>query len=182
MTPNIYHETQIGQMCAVHAVNTLLQDKVFTPNDLASIGSHLDELEKSLIKPSGGETSTDKQSDQSDQSNLDSNGNFSIQVITVALALRGLELLPFHSSDSRAASARQSTYDQQAFICHKNNHWFTVRKFGSQWYNLDSLLPQPVELSHNQVHLSLFDTRKKIERFTGIFIVIGNLVNATRAD
>lgn len=171
----VYHERQYDDHCALHAINSLLQNPVFTVEELTSIGSHLDKHEMSLIDQTSS-NNTEKTSE-----NFDERGNFSIQVITAALALCQLELISFNSSDSRALFARQYTCGQQAFICHERDHWFTVRKFGSdKWYNLDSLLFAPEELSHNGIHISLFNRQQKINRFTGIFIVLGNLKEAKR--
>ena len=39
-------------------------------------------------------------------SNVDDSGYFSVQVLSAALSVWGLELLPFNSSDPRAAAAR----------------------------------------------------------------------------
>ncbi|XP_059350121.1 ataxin-3-like [Daphnia carinata] len=170
----IYHETQTGNLCALHAINNLLQDAVFTANDLIHIGQELDKNERALIQSSSGDVDDSLELPQ----NLDLSGNFSIQVIIVALAFCGLELVSLNSSDPRAILADQNTYSQQAFLCHKNDHWFTIRKFGSKWFNLNSLLPRPKKVSHNGSHLSLFATKELRDRYTGIFVVFGNLPNA----
>ena len=107
--------------------------------------------------------------------NMDRNGNFSIQVIIAALLLRQLETVPFNSSHLRAVSARANSFHQDAFICHRQNHWFTLRKIGSKWYNLNSLFPNPVEILNDGTHLSCFSTKEMLDSFTGIFIVVGNL-------
>lgn len=167
----IYHETQYGNLCALHAINNLLQNTVFTARELAAIGRRLDNYETSLIE----ETSSD---DDNTSENLDDTGNFSIQVISYALSLCHLELIPFNSSDPRAVSARQCTFNQQAFICHKNSHWFSVRKFHKRWFNLDSLLDKPERLADNGIHVSLFETQEDIDEFTGLFIVVGDLPEA----
>ena len=39
---------------------------------------------------------------------MDNSGNFSIQVVEKALALCGLQLIPFHSSYPRAVAARHT--------------------------------------------------------------------------
>lgn len=169
----IYHETQTAHMCALHAINNLLQDAEFTANDLVRIGHELDKHERALYGSISGDVN-----DSLESWNLDPSGNFSIQVMIVALALYGLELVSLNSSDPRAIAAAQNTYNQQAFVCHKDDHWFTIRKFGSKWYNLDSLLRYPKRLSDNAIHLSLFATRELTDSYTGIFVVMGNLQNA----
>lgn len=170
----IYHETQTENLCALHAINNLLQDAIFTANDLVNIGQELDKNERALTQSSSGDVNDSLELSQ----NLDPSGNFSIQVIIVALAFCGLELVSLNSSDPPAILAGQNTYNQQAFLCHKNDHWFTIRKFGSKWFNLNSLLPRPQKVSCNGSHLSLFATKELRDSYTGIFFVIGNLPNA----
>jgi Josephin len=43
---------------------------------------------------------------------------------------------------------------QQAFICNFREHWFTIRRLGYQWFNLNSMLSGPELLS--DTHLALF--------------------------
>ncbi len=88
--------------------------------------------------------------------NMDKSGNFSIQVMMEALAPCGLHLLPFHSSDPRDISARENSSNEQAFVCNRNNHWFTLRKIGNTWFDLNSLLPIPREIEVDGTQLCLF--------------------------
>ncbi len=88
----IYHERQVGNLCALHAINSVLQDRVFVEEDLIAIAENLDNLEQTL-------TSSTVECSQ----NMYRNGNFSIQVIIAALLLRQLEVVPFNSSHPRAA-------------------------------------------------------------------------------
>ena len=46
---------------------------------------------------------------------------------------------------------------QKAFICNYREHWFTIRKLGNQWFNLNSLLTGPELVSNT--FLSLFITQ-----------------------
>ncbi len=158
----------MGNLCALHTINNVLQGHVFTADDLFRIGRELDNYERSLIEPDG--------DTESSSQNLDSSGNFSIQVISFALALVELEIISFFSSDCRAEDARRNTCSQNAFIFHHDNHWFTVRKCGSRWFNLDSLLPYPEEMEDDGTHIfGLADAQKLNELFTGVFIVVGHL-------
>ncbi|TRY72970.1 hypothetical protein TCAL_15693, partial [Tigriopus californicus] len=43
---------------------------------------------------------------------------------------------------------------QSAFICNYREHWFTIRRIGNQWFNLNSLLTGPELVS--DTYLSLF--------------------------
>ena len=63
----------------------------------------------------------------------------------------------------------------KAFLCHRNNHWFTLRKLGTDWYDLNSLLPSPQQISVIGKHLSPFAEPALVQSYTGLFIVVGNL-------
>ena len=44
--------------------------------------------------------------------------------------------------------------DLKAYVCNFREHWFTIRKIGNQWFNLNSLLTFPELIS--DTYLSLF--------------------------
>ena len=44
--------------------------------------------------------------------------------------------------------------NERSFICNYKEHWFTVRKLGKQWFNLNSLLTGPELIS--DTYLALF--------------------------
>lgn len=103
-------------------------------------------------------------------SNMDDSGFFSIQVICSALSVWGLELIPYLSLEAR--EARENPQNQKAFICNLQQHWLTIRKFGHQWFNLNSLLSKPELIT--ETYLSLFLTQLQTEGYS-IFVVKGNL-------
>ena len=39
--------------------------------------------------------------------------------------------------------AKASAISATAYICNMREHWFTIRRLGSQWFNLNSLLEGP---------------------------------------
>ena len=104
-------------------------------------------------------------------------GNFFLQVIINALALYDLDVIAYNSSDSHAVAARQNSFRQQAFICNRYDHWFTLRKIGSKWYDLNSLLKDAEEIEDEGTHISCFATEQQINEFAGIFIVSGSIEN-----
>lgn len=67
---------------------------------------------------------------------------------------------------------------QKAYICNYHEHWFTIRKIGSQWFNLNSLLSGPDLIS--DTYLSLFLTQLESEGYT-VFVVNG-ILPESRAD
>lgn len=70
------------------------------------------------------------------------------------------------------------TRSQKAYICNYHEHWFTIRKIGSQWFNLNSLHSAPELIS--DTYLLLFLTQLQQEGYS-IFIVNGILPDC-RAD
>lgn len=62
--------------------------------------------------------------------------------------------------------------NESAYICHYRDHWFSIRKLGHQWFNLNSILPGPELLS--DTYLSLFLAQLQTDKYS-IFIVVGDL-------
>ncbi len=62
--------------------------------------------------------------------------------------------------------------NENAFICHYRDHWFSIRKLGRQWFNLNSILSGPELLS--DTYLSLFLAQLQTDKYS-IFIVVGDL-------
>lgn len=119
--------------------------------------------------------------------NLDDTGYFSVQVISKALSLWGLELVNYCSSEPEAMDARTDPCRMKAFICNHQNHWFCVRRFGSEWFNLNSLLSGPKYMS--DTYLTEFLNELQSSGYT-IFIISGifpqcdadKLVNETQVS
>ncbi|OBZ87087.1 Ataxin-3 [Choanephora cucurbitarum] len=169
LVTDIYFEKQQqDNLCAQHALNVLLQGSYFTAVDLAEIGRALDK-EEQLV--GGNRLGQESQ-------NYDDSGYFSIQVLQKALEIWNLELIPWQSTEMQ--QARQHPEKQQAFICHRQNHWFTLRKFSEtyRWYNLDSMQQQPTHLS--EVYLDTLLAQIQAEGYS-IFAVKGPLA-LSKAD
>ena len=73
----IFWEPQDAALCGLHALNTLIQETTFQPNDLADIARDLDDSERSLMSESSKVWGT--------SGNVDESGNFSIQVLRAAV-------------------------------------------------------------------------------------------------
>uniref|UniRef100_A0A8B9K3E6 ubiquitinyl hydrolase 1 n=1 Tax=Astyanax mexicanus TaxID=7994 RepID=A0A8B9K3E6_ASTMX len=102
--------------------------------------------------------------------NMDDSGFFSIQVISNALGVWGLELILFNSREYQRLMIEP--VNEKAFICNYKEHWFTVRKLGQQWFNLNSLLTGPELIS--DTYLALFLAQLQQEGYS-IFVIRGNL-------
>lgn len=124
---------------------------------MAENGEESEEYQKFLQQPSG---------------NMDDSGYFSVQVISSALEVWGLELVPFSSTDERIKPALVNPSQMKAFICNYKDHWFTIRRLGEQWFNLNSLLNKPELIS--DTYLSLFIAQLKNDGYS-IFVVVGEL-------
>ncbi|XP_048829768.1 ataxin-3 isoform X3 [Brienomyrus brachyistius] len=107
---------------------------------------------------------------QQPSGNMDDSGFFSIQVISNALGVWGLELILFNSREYQRMMI--NPINEKAFICNYKDHWFTVRKLGQQWFNLNSLLTGPELIS--DTYLALFLAQLQQEGYS-IFVIRGNL-------
>ncbi|KAK5642761.1 hypothetical protein RI129_008928 [Pyrocoelia pectoralis] len=165
----IFHEKQEGSLCAQHCLNALLQGAYFTPVDLSTLAQRLDEEERICMAECGEESEEYQRFLQQGSGNMDDSGYFSIQVISSALEVWGLELVPYSSTDSRV---QNDPTTMQAFICNHKDHWFTIRRIGNQWFNLNSLLPMPELISNT--HLSLILAQLRNDGYS-IFVVFGQL-------
>ncbi|XP_056281989.1 ataxin-3 isoform X1 [Pseudoliparis swirei] len=167
---SIFHEKQEGSLCAQHCLNNLLQGEYFTPVDLSSIAHQLDEEERMRMAEGGMASEEYRTFLQQPSGNMDDSGFFSIQVISNALRVWGLELILFNSREYQ--SLMINPINENAFICNYKEHWFTIRKLGQQWFNLNSLLTGPELIS--DTYLALFLAQLQQEGYS-IFVIRGNL-------
>lgn len=102
----IFHEKQEGQLCAQHALNALLQGAYFTAVDLAEIAKQLDEEETRAMAEGnvgGLESEEYRKFLKEGSSNYDDSGFFSVQVISKALSVWGLDIVPIGAEQAVAA-------------------------------------------------------------------------------
>jgi ataxin-3 len=125
----------------------------YSPIDLADIAQDLDRQEMAhMYDPSTIDTMT---TPQTDSSNYDDSGFFSIQVIQKALSAWSLELIPYKSQNQIALHAQAEPTSQNAYICNFKQHWYTIRKFGCHWFNLNSMLKRPQYVSETFLSILL---------------------------
>ncbi|XP_077179630.1 ataxin-3 isoform X2 [Paroedura picta] len=166
----IFHERQEGSLCAQHCLNNLLQGEYFSPVELSSIAQQLDEEERIRMAEGGLSSEEYRTFLQQPSGNMDDSGFFSIQVISNALKVWGLELILFNSPEYQRLGI--DPINERSFICNYKEHWFTVRKLGKQWFNLNSLLTGPELIS--DTYLALFLAQLQQEGYS-IFVVKGDL-------
>ncbi|VDM25627.1 unnamed protein product, partial [Hydatigera taeniaeformis] len=157
----IYHEQQVDRFCAQHCLNGLLQGPYFTVESLAEIAHNLDDKERRA-----------RNSSQMDCLNTDESGNFSVQVIAMALQNLGLELVRYMRKSEEAEAARADPTSQRAFICHFDMHWLAIRRLGCQWFDLNSLHARPRLISNT--YLSIYLAQLNSEGYS-IYFVTGHL-------
>lgn len=165
----IFHEKQEGSLCAQHCLNSLLQGPYFTAVDLSTLAQKLDDEERERMAECGEESEEYRKFLQQPSGNMDDSGYFSVQVISSALQVWGLELVPYSSTDERLHS---NPSEMTAFICNFRDHWFTIRKISNHWFNLNSLLSRPELIS--DTYLALFLAQLKNDGYS-IFAVLGEL-------
>ncbi|XP_033221436.1 josephin-2 [Belonocnema kinseyi] len=137
MTEFIYHERQVKELCALHALNNLFQERGFSKQELDQICYSLSP--DVWINP---------------HKSLLGLGNYDINVIMAALQRRGCEAVWF---DKRRDPKCLCLENIEGFILNvpteyklgfvllplKRRHWVALRKIQGAFYNLDSKLDSP---------------------------------------
>jgi len=156
-----YHEKQESRQCGRHALNNLFQQRVFTTRRMKAIAAEVDEQERAILR------------EHFTTGNCTAYGDYTYQVMEKAVRLvENRDLLHLQSVDHRASAIRQSTKNAKAFLCNRNDHWFAIRRFKETWYSLDSLHGEPRQLDVIGEHVSIFASKKLIEEYKGIYIVL----------
>ncbi|KAG1751569.1 Josephin-domain-containing protein [Suillus paluster] len=149
----IYHERQQegSNLCAQHALNSLLQGNYFTAPDLSEFARKMDTLEESSRYGDAIRVHT--------SANMDDTGFFSVQVLEEALNVWNLSLIRWRSEAMKPY--QDEPHNQAAFVLNQNQHWYTLRRFGDlsnpgdgHWFNLDSTKRQPQWIS--KLYLGMF--------------------------
>lgn len=130
----------------------------------------MDDEERLRMSESGVDSDDYRRFLEQPSGNYDDSGYFSVQVISSALRVWGLELVPYNSTEQRAIEAHRNPEEMKAFICNYRDHWFTIRRLGYQWFNLNSLLCGPELIS--DTYLAMFLAQLQQEGYS-IFVVFG---------
>ncbi|XP_066146105.1 josephin-2-like isoform X2 [Euwallacea fornicatus] len=137
-TISIYHEKQVRELCALHALNNLFQDKnAFLKCELDSICYNLSP--EHWINP---------------HKSMLGLGNYDVNVIISALQSRGCGMVWFDKrKDPSCLNLNNiiglilnipSDYKLSFLTILKRRHWIALKKLNGQFYNLDSKLTQPL--------------------------------------
>ena len=159
-----YHEKQRKNLCALHAVNGILQTNQVTQDAMNIIAEELFQNEQ-LVNPN-----------VERKEYYSALGDYQIQVIIRALATCGVNLLRFPSIEERLNPSRSGV------IIQANNHWIALRRIQTQWWDLDSHLPAPRHLPNFNLTRYVEHLEAKNKEKTGkdekasIFIVRENTI------
>lgn len=144
----IYHEKQVGALCAVHAMNNLLQGPLFDEWQLREAAAELDREEKRLL---GG-------SDVDLTGNARGDGFFNVQVIRLLLQKMGYSLTPIKGEVGKSIG---DTAKENGYICNKAEHWFALRRIGNEWFDLNSCIPTPAHYTNADIHHHINEAKRE---------------------
>ncbi|ETN66819.1 josephin-1 [Anopheles darlingi] len=169
----MYHEKQQRELCALHALNNLFQDKTsFSKSQLDEICQTLSPNE--YINP---------------HRSLLGLGNYDVNVLIAALHMKGCEAVWF---DKRKDPSCIDTSQIVGFILNvpttykvgfvklpiQRKHWIAVRQINNEYWNLDSKLDAPQCLG-NESSLLQYLREQLTSNEKQLFIVCTNEVGNT---
>ena len=135
MKRKIYFEKQSkDRLCGLHCLNSLMQGPFFDLIQLSEIALDIDKQENLLL---GGK--------QSAHENVDDDGNYNIQVLTMALNLYNASISPLKAK--QVISLIEQGENIESLIFNSSTHWFAIRKINNVWYDLNSTNKAPKVIS-----------------------------------
>lgn len=175
MNGTIYHERQVKELCALHALNNLFQERdAFSKTELDAICYSLSP--NVWINP---------------HKSLLGLGNYDINVIMSALQRKGYEAIWF---DKRKDPKCLNLDNILGFILNvpsdyklgfvllplRRRHWVTIRQVHGSYYNLDSKLESPQLIGRgNDVTTYLFEQLECKEK--ELFVVVTSEVEQNQS-
>ncbi|XP_045607536.1 josephin-1 [Procambarus clarkii] len=174
MTPDIYHEKQIKELCALHSLNNLFQDSgAFAKSELDSICYALSP--DNWFNP---------------HKSLLGTGNYDINVIMAALVTKGCGVVWFDKRKDPQVIVLDKVV---GFILNvpseyrlgpvqlplRRKHWIAIRNIRGIYYNLDSKLETPEIIGKEQELINYLreELRNKDKE---LFVVVTMEVEQTR--
>lgn len=166
LTMDVYHEKQVKELCALHALNNLFQNSSsFTKQELDSICYSLSP--NNFVNP---------------HKSILGLGNYDINVIMAALQEKGFETIWF---DKRKDPSCLNLPEIEGFILNipteyrfgflrlpiHRKHWITIREVNGLFYNLDSKLDRP-ELIGKDAEAVLFLREQIQSHEREIFVIV----------
>lgn len=162
----IYHEKQIGKLCALHAMNNLMQGPLFDQSQLHMVANELDRKERQLM---GGSNL--------DNGNACMDGFFNVQVIRVMLERMGYSMVQITGEEGK--SALKDAAKETAYICNRREHWFALRRLGAEWFDLNSCLCTPRHFNNADVQHHINEAKRE---GYDVFVVRGDFPRTALED
>ncbi|XP_064106029.1 josephin-1-like isoform X1 [Macrobrachium rosenbergii] len=174
MTPDIYHEKQIKELCALHSLNNLFQDGG------AFAKSELDEICYALSPDNW----------FNPHKSLLGTGNYDINVIMAALTTKGCGVVWFDKRKDPHVIALEKVV---GFILNvpseyrlgpvqlplRRKHWIAIRNIRGVYYNLDSKLEAP-EIIGKEQELTNYLREELKNKDKELFLVVTQEVEQSR--
>mmetsp|Transcript_66866 Transcript_66866/g.110759 ORF Transcript_66866/g.110759 Transcript_66866/m.110759 type:complete len:465 (+) Transcript_66866:76-1470(+) len=152
----IYHEKQVGSLCALHCINNLLQGPLFDESDFGAVSQELDRAEAQLMGGQG-----------LDYGNARGDGFFNVQVMQSVLVRAGYEMRPLRAADIAQADMAKEI----GFILNKREHWFALRRIGQEWFDLNSCIRTPRHYTPSDLRFHISDA---VKEGYSVFVVRGD--------
>jgi len=154
----------------------LLQNPIYTAVELADFARQADETEQGFIAE-GGDTRELAKFISEGSRNMDDSGFFSVQVVSMALTVFGLTMVPIRSKEVEAIRGDPTL--GEAYILNLRQHWLTIRRFGRFWFNLNSTLERPEVVS--PTYLGVLLQQLQMDGYS-VFVVQGELPHSEADD
>eukprot|EP00930_Biecheleria_cincta_P095519 TRINITY_DN87478_c0_g1_i1.p1 TRINITY_DN87478_c0_g1~~TRINITY_DN87478_c0_g1_i1.p1 ORF type:complete len:325 (+),score=65.08 TRINITY_DN87478_c0_g1_i1:72-1046(+) len=154
----IYHEKQIPNLCGLHAVNNLLQSRVFQRSEFDRVAQQLDQQERSMgmtFAPGEG--------------NYRADGFYNVTVLQMTLQSRGFQMDPVVSGDWKKDAIKHG--HETGFIFNKDQHWFCYRRIHDEWFLINSTQHRPVHFLARELGSAV---NFAVSDGYGVFTVRGN--------
>lgn len=170
MSKALYHERQHLSLCALHSLNNLFQEHLFTKVMLDELCERL--TPKRWFNP---------------HRSIIGIGNYDVNVIMSALETHGFSMVWFDKRKSILEidlstafgfiiNCRSSLNIGPFSLPSPQNHWFCAKQIDKAYYNLDSKLSSPELIGSSEEFLQfLGDWTRKPE--VSLFLVLKNISN-----
>ncbi|XP_028395537.1 josephin-2-like [Dendronephthya gigantea] len=163
----MYHERQSLQFCALHVLNNLFQERVFSKQELDDICYSLNP--DATINP---------------HKSMFGLGNYDVNVLTVALQLKDYEFIWF---DKRIDLTSLDLTNIYGIVLNKfykpkclgleipikRRHWLAIQKVDESFYNLDSKLDVPKYIGNEDDLIKFLRSELEVTA-TQLFLVVSN--------
>ncbi|XP_007908092.1 josephin-2 [Callorhinchus milii] len=170
----LYHEKQRLELCAVHALNNLLQCRAFGKEDLDEICGRLSP--GTVLNP---------------HRSLLGTGNYDVNILMAALVSQGLAPIWWDKRRSLDALVLSQVYGfilnipsnvTLAFVTLpiRRRHWIAVREVNGHYYNLDSKLKSPARIGGSE-ELRVFLEGQIAEDVCELLLVVKQEVEESKA-